>query len=413
MSGDFRYGDGCYNSPMLYLDNNATTPMLPEVADSLREAHARGYANPASQHRAGREARAALEEARDGIGEILGADIGSFRADRVIFTSGGTEANNLALRGLIGDPPGRVVVSAVEHPSISDTADFLQTQGWQIDRLPVNRNGVVEINRLPNLFTPETRLASVMLGNNETGVLQPVADVARLCRAAGVLAHTDAVQVVGKLPVDFRALGVDALSCAAHKFHGPRGVGVLVVRHGVELNPILFGGFQQLGARPGTEAVALAIGMHRALQIWRQEQAERTEHLRTLRDRLEANLRQGWPEIVIHGADAERLPHTTSVSFPGLDRQRLLMALDLEGVACSTGSACASGSSELSPVLLAMGLETELIDSALRLSLGRQNTAAEVDDAAARILKVCNNLRDQESRQKKPDSSPVRASKPL
>lgn len=397
----------------IYLDNNATTPILPEVADVMHAAFAQGLANPSSQHRAGRQARAALEEAREGIGQILGADMFSFHADRVIFTSGGTEANNLALRGLLKTPPARLVLSTIEHPSVSDTADFLATQGFEVARLGVNRSGVVDLNQLPELLTPPTQLVSVMLGNNETGVLQPVAEIAARCREAGVLVHTDAVQVVGKLPVHFRQLGVDALSCAAHKFHGPRGIGALVVRHGVELSPQLFGGFQQAGLRPGTEPVVLALGMYKALQLWQAEQTERAAKLSQLRKQLEARLQAGWPELVIHGADAARLPHTTNVSFPGLDRQRLMMALDFAGIACSTGSACASGSSAPSPVLLAMGLAEPLVESSLRLSLGCQLTAAEVDAAADRILKVCNELRNQQSRRKSPNSPPLPAEKPL
>ncbi len=403
-----------YNRPMqpIYLDNNATTPIWPEVADAMHEAYARGYANPSSQHAAGRAARAALEDAREGIGTILGADMTRFHADRVVFTSGGTEANNLALRGLARSP-GRLLISAVEHPSVNDTAEARVAQGWQLARLGVDRSGVVRVSELDEMLTPDTRLVSVMLGNNETGVLQPVAEIAARCSARGIPSHTDAVQVVGKLPVDFRALGVSALSCAAHKFHGPRGIGALVVRHGVELQPLLFGGHQQDGLRPGTEPVVLVIGMHKALQLWQRNAAARHAHLTDLRDRLEAGLRAGWPEVVIHGSQAERLPHTTSVSFPGLDRQRLLMALDLKGVACSAGAACASGSSQPSPVLLAMGVEKVLAEGALRLSFGCQNTAAEVDQAVERILLVCNELRQRESGRKSVESSPARATKPL
>ena len=404
----------------IYLDNNATTPLLPEVLDAMREAYAQGYANPASQHAAGRRARAALEQARDAIGALLGADLSSFQADRVIFTSGGTESNNLALRGLAGRPPGRILISAIEHPSVSDTADFLATQGFTVARLPVNRQGVIELSAVEQALDPAakregevTRLLSAMLGNNETGVLQPIAEIAALCATAGVLIHTDAVQVVGKLPVDFRTLGINALSCAAHKFHGPRGIGVLLVRYGVDLEPQLFGGFQQAGLRPGTEPVVLAIGMQRALQLWHRERTERAAQLAALRDRLASQLRAGWPELVIHGESTSRLPQTLSVSFPGLDRQRLLMALDLAGVACSTGSACASGSSASSPVLLAMGLETSLVDSSLRFSLGCQNGAAEVDQAARRILKVCNDLRSRERGRNLPEASPAPPRKPL
>ena len=252
---------------------------------------------------------------------------------------------------------------------------------------------------------PKPHLVSVMLGNNETGVIQPVAEIAQLCRAAGAIMHTDAVQAAGKIPVKFRALGVDALTIAAHKFHGPRGIGALLVRHDVKLEPMLFGGFQQVGLRPGTEPTALAVGMCRALELWHIEGEARTRRLTELRDRFEAKLRAAVPDLVINGESAERLPHTSNIAFLGLDRQALVMALDLAGVACSTGSACASGSSEPSPVLLAMQAPAEVISSSLRFSLGAGITAAEIDEAAARIIKIVNDLRQRKEVRKKAPSA--------
>ncbi len=347
-------------------------------------------------------------------------------ADQVIFTSGGTEANNLALFGLCGAGQGRLIISAIEHPSVVGPAEELQGRGWTLEWLRVSADGVVDVDHLRDLLSDNEAggVASVMLGNNETGVLQPV----RQCRprvlsrpgdetssvatgksrfakqprdstprppgTGGLLIHTDAVQVAGKLPVDFRELGIDAMTVSAHKFHGPRGIGALIVRHGVQLQPILHGGFQQAGLRPGTEDVALAVGMFTALRLWRDEAGERAARMEQLRDSLEQQLRAGDPSIVINGAAAvQRLPHTSNISFPGLDRQAMLMALDLAGVACSTGSACASGSSEPSPVLLAMGLDEGVISGALRFSLGATTTFAEIDEAARRILRVANDLR--------------------
>ena len=383
----------------IYLDNNAGTPILPQVAEAMVECYHLGYANPASQHGPGRRARQRLEAARESIGSLLGARLDTAHADQVVFTSGGTESNNLALVGLTGGLanrqtiPGTLAVSPIEHPSVAAAAEYLRQRGWQINSLAVDANGVVDPQELEAQLTADTRLLSVMLGNNETGVLQRVDQIAEICRPRGVLTHTDAVQAVGKLPVDFRKLGVDALSCTAHKLHGPRGVGVLLLRHGVTIEPLLHGGFQQAGLRPGTESVALAVGMQTALELWNTEQAERLERLTTLRDRLETQLLAGDPTAVVHAAQAERLPHTTNISFPGVDRQALVVALDLAGVACSTGSACASGSSEPSPVLLAMGVDTALVNSSIRLSLGCLNTPAEVDEATARILKTVNDLR--------------------
>jgi cysteine desulfurase len=376
----------------LYLDNNATTLLHPAVAETMAAYDRAGYANPASQHQAGRRARSVLEEAREGIAKILGANVSDTHADQVIFTSGGTEANNLALRGLAGDRPGRVIISAIEHPSVVGAAEQLARQGFDVQRLRVSREGVVDVDHLRELLDQQMRVVSVMLGNNETGVLQPVAEVAAVCHSGGVPVHTDAVQVVGKLPVDFRQLGVSALSLSAHKFHGPRGIGALIVRHGVELTPILFGGFQQLGLRPGTESVTLAVGLHRALQLWQDEADERASRMARLRDRLEERLLANVPDLVINGAGAARLPHTSNVAFPGLDRQALLMALDMAGVACSTGSACASGSSEPSPVLLAMGCPADIVEGSLRLSLSAFTTEAEIDQAAGRIRQVFNDL---------------------
>ena len=383
----------------IYLDHCATTPILPEVAEAVREVSLRCSANPSSQHQVGRECRRTLETARERIAELLGARTGGVDADRVIFTSGGTEANNLAMFGLLPEGGlipllgGRVLVSAIEHPSVIEAARNLQRLGWQVDLMPVDGDGVVRIDQLDRLLTPETRLVSLMLGNNETGVLQPVAEVARRCADRQVRVHTDGVQVVGKLPVDFRSLGVDALSCTAHKFHGPQGIGVLLVKHGVPLHPILYGGHQQADLRPGTESVALAVGMQVALECWHREAAARQQRLAALQSRLESALAAGWPDAVVVGRRAERLPHLSNISFTGLDRQALMMALDMAGVACSTGSACASGSSAPSPVLAAMGFSSEAIDSSIRLSWGARTSLEEIEESARRILRVCKRLR--------------------
>lgn len=376
----------------IYLDHNATAPMLPEVAEAMADCLRAAHANPASQHAAGRGARRVLEAAREGIGCYLGAQLSGQQADQVIFTSGGTEANNLALWGLVGPPPGQIVISAIEHPSVVAAAERLAQSGYDLVRVRPTVDGVVPVDKVAKAIGSHTRLVSVMLANNETGVVQPVAQIAALCRWMQVPMHSDAVQAVGKRQVDFQSLGVTAMTVAAHKFHGPVGIGALVLRHGVALRPLLVGGYQQGGLRPGTELVALAVGMYRALTLWAAEASEREARLGRLRDRLEERLRAGFPPLAIQGAAAERLPHVTNVAFPGLDRQALLMALDQAGVACSTGSACASGSSEPSPVLLAMGCDPAAVQGALRLSLGATTTEAEIDDAAARILDVCRRL---------------------
>ncbi len=381
----------------IYLDHNATTPIHPEVLEAMAGCWREGYANPASQHQPGQRARRVVEDAREEIAEILGANVSGPRPDRLIFTSGGTEANNLAILGMAQAGrkrgPGQVVVSAIEHASVLEPAQHLMELGWRVDALGVNSDGVVRVELLPGLLRAETRLVSVMLGNHETGVLQPVAELARMCDEAGVPMHTDAVQVAGKLPIHFRELGVAALSVAAHKFRGPLGIGALLVREGVALEPMHFGGHQQWGFRPGTECVALIVGMLAALKIWRKKHESHLRTLTQLRDRFEAGLRTGFTNLVVNGSGADRLPHTTNAAFPGLDGQMLLMALDMAGIACSVGSACSSGSSELSPTLLAMQLPKEVVASSLRFSLGGATTEAEIDEAIRRILLVVNELR--------------------
>ncbi|MDX1947871.1 MAG: cysteine desulfurase family protein [Pirellulaceae bacterium] len=381
----------------IYLDHNATTPLDPRVLEAMARVWRECGANPASQHGPGRKARRVLEEARESIGTLLGAKTTGMEADHILFTSGGTEANNLALFGLAGEPGGRLVVSAIEHPSIVGPADELRRRGVDVQIAPVDAEGVVRVEALANLLETEKRLqlVSVMLANNETGVIQPVAEIAALCRERGVLMHTDAVQAVGKIPVSFRELGVAAMTVAPHKFHGPLGIGALVQRSEVKLAPQLFGGFQQQALRPGTESVALAAGFARALELWQEEAAEREARMRALRDELQQAIRSEIPEAVIIGEAAPRLPNVLNIAFPGLNRQALVMALDLAGVACSTGSACASGSSEPSPVLLAMGLSREVVEGSIRLSLGAFTTAAEVSEAACRISSCVKHLRRQ------------------
>ncbi len=380
----------------IYLDYNATSPILPEVADAVREASLQYGANPGSQHKAGRLVRCALEDTRERVGELLGARIGGRNAARVIFTSGGTEANNLALFGLLGAPSQsakHLVTSAIEHPSILEPAGRLQQQGCQVTRVGVDEKGVARLDEIEQALRRETRLVSLMLGNNETGVLQPVAEVAQLCAARGVPFHCDAAQVVGKLPVNFAELNLSMLSCAAHKFQGPLGIGALILRHDISLRPITLGGHQQADLRPGTETVALAIGMRMALECWQREADQRRKRIASLRDRFEQLVLAELPDVIVIGQHAPRLPNTSNLAFVGLNRQALVMALDLEGVACSTGSACSSGSSELSPTLVAMGLDKKATEGAVRFSMGAGTTASEVAEAASRILCCSQRLR--------------------
>jgi cysteine desulfurase len=398
---------GAAHTP-IYLDYNATTPIFPEVVEVMRSCWSEPHLNPASQHSFGRRARRTLEDARERIAELFGANISGSNADRVIFTSGGTESNNLAIRGLLPLParpaePGEgrgegvlqphLVSSAIEHPSIAALTDHLSRTGYNVDPLPVDSSGVIRSDTLPPLLRPETRVVAAMLANNETGVIQPVRSLSATCKAQNTPLHTDAAQAAGKLVLRFHELGAATMAIAAHKFGGPLGIGALLVRGDIQLAPLLHGGVQQLGLRPGTESVALVVGMRTALELWEKNRHEWATHIEGLRDEFESALKRSDQSIEIIGKQAERLPTTSNVAFLGLERQALFVALDQAGIACSTGSACASGSSEPSPVHLAMGLDSAIISSALRFSFGVGSTRAEVAESTDRILRICNNLR--------------------
>lgn len=381
----------------IYLDHNATSPLLPAAAEAMRQAWEAGFANPASQHGPGRAARRQLEAARESVIRLLGGDPTGRSPDRLVFTSGGTEANSLALRGLLAaSGKRRLVISAIEHPSVSATADRLETEGVRVDRLGVSSDGVVSIDALRQLLTESGEpigLVSVMTASNETGVLQPIDELATLCRAAEVPMHTDAVQAVGKRPIEFRTSGLSALTFTAHKFHGPLGIGGLLLAPGLTVTPQLDGGFQQEGIRPGTESAPHAAGLLAALEAAVEELPDRRLRMARLRDRLESCLQGSWAGARVLGGQAPRLDHVTCLTFPGADRQALVMAYDLAGVACSTGSACASGSSEPSPTLMAMGLPAELVSSAVRFAVGALTTKADVSEAIRRLEGVNTRLR--------------------
>jgi cysteine desulfurase len=386
--------DDCTPPPkvsMIYLDHNSTSPLLPEAAAAMAAADTEQYANPASQHAEGRRANRALQTARDEIAELPGACVTSRHGDRLIFTSGGTEANNLALAGL-GltnlEDARPIIISAIEHPSIAAAADAQARRGVPIHKLSVTSSGIVRLEHLLELLSLRPRLVSVMLANNETGVIQPIEEIVRLCAAANVPVHTDAAQAVGKLAVNSHALGVSAMTIAPHKFGGPRGIGGLILSGGAVLRPLLYGGAQQLGLRPGTESVTLALGFLAALKAWHEHRAEWSARMETLRDRFESSIRAAFPTAIVNGSEVPRLPNTSNIAFVGYDRQALLMAFDLAGLCCSTGSACSSGSSEPSPTLLAMQLPREVVNSSLRFSIGPKTTMEEIDIAVQIIQRV-------------------------
>jgi cysteine desulfurase len=345
------------------------------------------YGNPASAHWAGRNARKALEDARERVAALLDA-----HPDEVIFTSGATEANNLAIFGLVGDSPCHVITSLIEHPSVSEPMEQLAKRGCRVDRLPVNKVGVVCANALPELLHPETRLVSVMLANNETGAVQPIEDLAAVVAGQAVF-HCDGTQAVGRLAVRFHQLGITALTLSAHKFHGPKGIGALLLRRNAKCGSQLWGGHQQQGRRPGTEAVALVVGLAMALDLAEHERETRTMKVHRLRNRLLASLRRLAAPVVLNGPEEDGVPHTLNLSFPGCQADSILMNLDLAGIACSTGSACSSGSLLPSPVLKAMQVPADLLHSAMRFSLSSFLSEDDMDEAARRIAEVVTRLR--------------------
>jgi len=368
----------------IYLDNNATTPVLPAVWEAMRPFVTDIVGNPASTHQEGRRARKALEDAREKVAGCLGA-----RADEVLFTSGATEANNLAIFGLTSEGPGPLLVSPIEHPCVIEPVKQLETRGHSAEWLEVDSVG--QVFNLPSWtgWKPVPTMVALMLANHETGAIQPVADLAAN-RPANCAFHCDAVQAVGKIPIIFAQLGVDTLSISAHKFHGPRGIGALLVNRCARLRPIFFGGHQQRGLRPGTESVALAVGMATALEIAVNAMSQRWIRVTELRRLF---LEQVQPIAPVINGDPNGLPHTLNLSFPGLRSDLLLMNLDLAGVACATGSACSSGSLLPSPVLKAMRVPDEVLRSALRFSFSFMNEPAEVLEAGRRVVNVVQRLR--------------------
>jgi len=373
-----------------YLDHNAITPVRPQAEAAVLRA-LRAFGNPSSVHAAGREARAVLDEARGRVAAAL-----RVHPRDVVFTSGATESATLAIRGaLAAAPEGRtgLVVTAVEHPCVLDLARDLSLHGTPVQVVPVDRDGVVDLEALGNAVGPETALVCCMLANNETGVLEPVAEVADLAHAAGALLLCDAVQAAGKIPVDLPALRVDLGILTSQKFGGPRGAGALWIAPGVRLAPIA-GGHQERGRRAGTENLPGLAGMGAALEAATVALPAEGERVRGLRDRLASGLLAALPGTRVNGAGAGRLPNTLSVTFPGADGEALLMSLDLEGICASAGAACTSGSTTPSHVLSAMGLTVNEARATLRLSLGWSSTDADVEHALRGMPPIVRRVRD-------------------
>ena len=366
----------------IYLDHNATTPLRPEVLEAMLPYLKAHYGNPSSVHWAGRQAKHGLEEARERVATLINA-----RSAEVLFTSGGTESNNLALRGVLWEARGKgmhLITTAIEHSSILGPLRILAGEGFTATILPVDNEGRISAQSLTAALRPETVLVSVSLANHEIGTIQPVAALSRVTRDRGILLHVDAVQAVGKLPLDVNHLGVDLLSLSAHKIHGPKGMGALYVRRGTSLLPLMGGGAQEREKRPGTENVAAAVGFGVATTLAAQELERTAAHSFRLITRLWKGIQERVPHVSLNGPERDRLANTLNVGFAGAAGEGLMMGLDLAGIAVSTGSACAAGSIEPSHVLLALGHDEAAAKSAIRFSVGRNTTDEEID----RVLEV-------------------------
>ena len=361
----------------VYLDHNATTPVLPDVLEAMLPFQREAFGNPSSVHRFGRRARVAVDDARDAVADVLRAP-----ASSVIFSSGGTEANNTIIKGVAQARRERgrhLVTSQIEHPAVLDACEALERQGYEITYVPVDERGVVDPQAVRESLTDQTILVSVMLANNEVGALQPIADIATVAHERGVLVHTDAVQALGKLPLSVDDLGVDFLSFSGHKIYAPKGIGGWYERSAATLQPLLHGGHQERGRRSGTENVPGIAALGKACVIAGGDVAAEGERQRQLQQRLEHGIRERIGNVRIQGEEAPRLPGTTNASFGGTEGETLMMSLDLQGVAISTGSACSSGSLEPSHVLRAMRVPPPYLHGALRFSMGRSTTADDID----------------------------------
>ncbi len=376
----------------IYFDHNATTPVDPAAAEAMSRALTSEFGNASSVHYFGQQAKALLDDARSSVGGLIGAE-----PSEIVFTSGGTESDNFALRGVAEamEPTGRrhLIASAIEHEAVLVTLKALARRGFRTTLLPVGPSGIVDVAALSEAITGETAIVSVMHANNEIGTIQPIADLAAVAHAHGALFHTDAVQSVGKIPVNVASLGVDLLSLSAHKFNGPKGAGALWIKRGARVTAILTGGKHERNRRAGTENVPAIAGLGAAAHVAAGKIAPEAVRIAALRDRLETRILAQIPGTAVNGVRDKRVPNTTNISFEAIEAESLLIALDLEGIAVSTGSACSSGTLEPSHVLKAMGLPTHRTQNSIRLSLGAGNTAEQVEYLVSRLPAIVDKLR--------------------
>jgi cysteine desulfurase len=382
----------------VYLDHSATTPVDERVAEAMTRSLIETFGNASSVHTFGQKARAAVDRARREVAMLLGA-----RQNEIVFVSGGTEANNLAVRGLCESAAqhGRhIITSAIEHPSVRGVCDQLEKDGWEVTRLPVHENGIVNIDDVRLALRPNTVLVTVMLANNEIGTIQPIKEIGDLIRELrdsgrrNLWLHTDAVQAAGRIEIDVDELGCDLLSLSGHKLYAPKGIGALYVRKGVRLVEQNVGGHQERERRGGTENVPGIVAFGEASKIAREEMRQRNEHVKSLRDRFEARVQKEISDVVINGDRYHRLPHLTNISFRFIEGEGLLINLDMNGIAVSTGSACSSGTLEPSPVIRALGRNDELARGSIRFSFGKDNSEADVDYVVEVLADVVERLRE-------------------
>ena len=375
----------------IYLDYAATAPVLPEVLEAMIPFFVSCYGNPSGIHGTGREARKAVEQARRETAEVLGAE-----SREILFTSGGSESDNLAIQGTahaLREKGKHLITSRIEHPAVLNACRRLEEEGFRVTYLAPDRTGRISPESVREAMEPDTILVSIMTANNEIGTIQPAAEIGAVCREKGILFHTDAVQAVGLLPVRADRLNADLISLSAHKFHGPKGVGALYVRKGTRLDALICGGSQERGLRAGTENVPGIVGLGKAIRIAEAEREKNAGRIRELRDTLEKRILQAVPDAVVNGDPELRLPNNCHLSFPGVESEALLLRLDLAGIAASGGSACTSGSTEPSHVLKAIGLEDEYIRGSIRLTLGRETTREDTEKTAQVLPEIVRDLR--------------------
>ncbi len=376
----------------IYLDHNATTPLHPEVLEAMLPYYKDFFGNPSTIYSFGQEARKATDKARKKIASLIGAS-----PQEIIFTSGGTEADNLALKGVVSALERKerhIITSSIEHHAVLSTCQYLEKRGIKVTYLPVNEYGQLDPDKVEEAITDETILISVIHASNEVGTIEPISRIGEIARKFGIYFHTDAVQTIGKIPVNVEELKVDLLSLSGHKFYGPKGIGALYVRKGTRIHPLIHGGHQERRRRAGTENVAAIVGLGKAAQIASREMEEEHEYVANLRDRLEEKISKKMGHIHLNGHLTQRLPNTLNISFEFIEGESLVLELDLKGIAVSTGSACSSESLEPSHVLLAMSVPPQAAQGSIRFSLGRDNSEEEIDYLVENLVEIVGRLRE-------------------